>query len=124
MIHIPLWLSLLLCPAALSAQGWDWPSEDFDGFYQDAPPRYFTPGTPQFAPDGSVRRPSEPPAGAPAQFGAFTLLPDGRLCISTGDGNGNGDGRCDVYLRDGQMHMLVTKGGARFPFRFELGVGN
>ncbi|TDE37410.1 hypothetical protein [Antarcticimicrobium sediminis] len=118
MTHIPLWLSLLLCPVALSAQGWDWPSEDFDGFYLDAPTRFFNPDTPQFAPDGSVRRPSDP--GAPTQFGAFTLLSDGRLCISTGDG----DGGCDVYLRDGQMHMLVTEGSERFPFKFELGIGN
>ncbi|TDK46766.1 hypothetical protein [Antarcticimicrobium luteum] len=118
MIRIPLCLSLLLCAPALSAQGWDWPEEDFEGLFTGFNPKFFDPEKPRFSPDGSVRRPSDP--GGPTHFGAFILLPDGRLCISSGEGAG----RCDVFLKDGQMRLLVTEGGKRLPFKFELGIGN
>lgn len=111
-------LSLLLCPAALPAQGWDWPASDFDGLYPGYELRFTQPEMPRLAPDGSVQRHVE--TRLSRDFGLFTLTPDGRLCLDYGDGAN----RCDVYLRDGQMRMLVTEGRGRLPFRFELGVGN
>ncbi|MDF1716869.1 MAG: hypothetical protein P1U75_09395 [Antarcticimicrobium sp.] len=118
MKKILLSLSLLLCPAALPAQGWDWPASDFDGIYTGEQLRFTAPHAPRLASDGSVRR--HLPARTSQDFGLFTLRPDGRLCIDYGDGTSN----CDLYLREGQMRMLVTEGRGRLPFRFELGLGN
>lgn len=117
MIRRLLFLSLMLCPAALPAQGWDWPASDFDGLYTGEKLRFTAPA-PRLAPDGSVQRHLPPQSSQ--DFGLFTLRPDGRLCIDYGDGTS----RCDLYLREGQMRLLLTKGKGRFPFRFELGVGN
>lgn len=118
MIRLVLSLTLLLCPAALPAQGWDWPEADFDGLYSGFSPRFHDPDKPRFAPDGSVQRPSDP--GRPVYFGAFTLLPDGRVCLS----NGAQVSGCNLYMRDGWMRMRVSESRGRLPFRFELGVGN
>lgn len=119
MSRILLCLSLLLSPAVLQAQGWDWSKAQFGGLYSGVTPRFHDPDKPRLAPDGSVRRPSDP-GSREVQFGTFTLLPDGRLCIAGSEG---GDG-CGLYMRDGTMRMLVTQGGKRLPFKFELGLGN
>lgn len=116
MIRGLLFLSLLLCPAVLPAQGWDWPASDFDGLYTGEKLRFTA--APRVAPDGSVQR--QLPSRPSQDFGLFTLRPDGRLCIDYDDGTS----RCDFYLREGRMHLLLTRGQGRFPFRFELGVGN
>ena len=116
MIRRLLLSSLLLFPAELPAQGWDWPASDFDGLYTGEKLRFST--APRLAPDGSVRR--QLPARSSQDFGLFTLRRDGRLCIDYGDGTRN----CDLYLREGQMHLLLSEGQGRFPFRFELGFGN
>jgi len=116
MIRGLLLLSLLLFPAALPAQGWDWPASDFDGLYTGEKLRFTA--APRLAPDGSVQR--HLPPRSSQDFGLFTLRRDGRLCVDYGDGTS----RCDLYLREGQMHLLLTEGRGRFPFRFELGVGN
>lgn len=120
MIRLLLLLSLSLCPAALPAQQWDWPAGVFQGAYPGLPLRFHDPeAPPRFAPDGSVRRPAAP-GGGTTQLGAFTLQSDGRLCLSSAEMGG----RCDLYMRDGWMQMLVTEGHGRLPFKFELGVGN
>ncbi len=118
MIRRLLLLSLLLCPAALPAQGWDWPASDFDGLYTGEKLRFSAALAPRSMPEGSVRRHLAPRTSQ--DFGLFTLRPDGRLCIDYGDGTR----RCDLYLREGQMRMLLTGGQGRFPFRFELGLGD
>jgi len=111
-------LSLLLCAAPLPAQDWDWDAGNLDGFFLGPKTRFHDPDRVRFAPDGSVQRSLA--VDGPTDFGLFTLLPDGRLCLDYSDGSS----RCGVYVRDGKMRMLVTEGGKRLPFRFELGLGN
>ena len=118
MIRALFCLTLALCPAALAAQDRDWPITGFDGFYGGFSPRFHAPAEPRFAPDGSVQRQRRDELTH--DYGLFLMRPDGQLCLDYGEGAS----RCDVYLRDGQMRMLVTESGTRVPFRFELGVGN
>lgn len=119
MIRVLLFLSLSLWPAALPAQDWAWAEGAFRGFYPGLSQRFHDPDQPRFAPDGSVRRPAAP-GSSTTRLGAFTLQPDGRLCLSAAETGG----RCDLYMRDGWMRMLLTEGRGRLPFKFELGVGN
>ncbi len=116
MVRILLSLSLLFGPAALAAQEWELDDGDFFGTGLSS--RFYRPEKPYFAPDGSVRRGGGD--ARPEDYGLFTLLPDGRLCLDNTDASD----RCSVYVRDGQMRLLVTEGGRRLPFRFELGLGN
>jgi hypothetical protein len=57
------------------------------------------------------------PAGQ-TRFGRFRLRPDGRICIDYGDDAG----RCDVFVRHGELLFLITEQGKRLPIRVELGV--
>jgi len=87
------------------------------------PLRFSDPNRPFIAPDGSVRRGYEAEGltyDGPSDFGVFSLRPDGKICVDVS----GGDQRCDVYLRDGKMRMLLSDGQGRLPFRFELGLGN
>ena len=122
MIRVLVFLSLSLWPAAVSAQDWDWPATGFNGLSMGLIPRFHDPDRPRFGPEGSLRGSSAvtDPNGGPVYFGGFTLMPDGRLCLANGEGGGD----CNLYMRDGSMRMLVTQGGKRLPFRFELGLGN
>ncbi|MDK3020255.1 hypothetical protein [Pseudodonghicola flavimaris] len=117
-------LSLCLLPAVLAAQEWgvfgqgDWPGT----LHQDAPMRFYDPSQPFLAPDGSVRRGFEADvidAGGWRDFGRFSVQPGGKICVDLGEGYRD----CAVYLKDGQMRMLVRDSEGRLPFRFELGLG-
>lgn len=121
MIRMLISIAVLSCPAGAvaedvpPAQGLDALTSDYDGFFSGPALRFQLPdvvGTPgqgrgDFGPQG------------PTSLGAFTLLPDGRLCLVSGADAAT----CGVYVLDGRMRMLVTEGGGRLPFRFELGLG-
>ena len=125
MIRILLALSLILLPATIRAQDWGMLGGEglSKGLFPGQTLRFYDPQKPYLAPDGSVRRSGDarrPAYGGPTDFGMFTLRPDGRICIDFGvEASG-----CSVYVRDGQMRMLLSEGRGRLPFRFELGLTN
>jgi len=51
-------------------------------------------------------------------FGVFEVKRNGTVCIDFR----NGFSRCDMYVRNGELLMLVTEQGGRFPIRVEIGV--
>lgn len=123
MNRILLALSLILLPATLRAQDWGVLGGEGlpTGLFSEQAPRFNDPNKPYLAPDGSVRRHRDTSGlgyDGPTDFGMFTLRPDGRVCIDFGEGVD----RCGVYVRDGEMRMLLSERQGRLPFRFELGL--
>lgn len=49
-------------------------------------------------------------------FGIFRIEPDGRICIDFR----NGFNRCDLYVRNGGLLVMLTEKGERFPIRIHL----
>lgn len=118
-------LGLWLLPACLVAQDWGllggtpWPKTS----PMMSPQPFYDPKRPYLAPDGSVRRGYETEGltyDGRTDFGLLALRRDGKICVELGVGGKS----CDLYLKDGQMRMLLGDGQGRLPFRFELGVGN
>lgn len=54
--------------------------------------------------------------GGGTAFGIFSVMDDGRVCIEFR----NGFDRCDLYVRNKSLLVLLTEKGERFPVKVEL----
>jgi len=51
-------------------------------------------------------------------FGLFSVEPDGRVCVDFRDGHG----RCDFYVVNDSLLLMLTERGGRLPVRVHLGL--
>ncbi len=77
---------------------------------------FFDDGESRFSPGGAYSYTYGPVNGGGTQFGTFTVLPEGIVCILYR----NGMDRCDMYVRSNGRLVVLTEEGERFPVRPEV----
>lgn len=118
-------LSLCLCTALsaspVAAQDWNLRDDDLI-LNRDAAAAmtdgrtlvFFDDGQSKFSPGGAYSYTYANDGGT--AFGIFTVMNDGRVCIEFR----NGFDRCDMYVRNKSLLILLTEKGERFPIKVEL----
>jgi hypothetical protein len=119
MYFLTLILSLSAMPVL--AQNWDLRGADIPLSQADA--LALTSNRTLALPDNSLSRFSAgssfsytyPDKGG-TDFGLFSVERDGRVCIDFD----NGRSRCDLFVRNGNLLIMLTEKGERFPIRLQL----
>lgn len=76
---------------------------------------FYDDGQSRFSAGGAYSYTYSAANGGGTQFGTFTVMGDGIICILYR----NGADRCDMYVRSGGRLTVLTEEGARFPVRPE-----
>ena len=76
---------------------------------------FFDDGVSRFSAGGSYSYTYGVQNGGGSQFGTFTVMPGGIVCILYR----NGFDRCDMYVRSGGRIVVLTEDGERYPVRSE-----
>lgn len=76
---------------------------------------FYDDGQSRFSPGGSYSYTYSQRNGGSSQFGTFTVLADGVICIVYR----NGFDRCDMYVLSGGRLTVLTEDGNRYPVRPE-----
>lgn len=74
---------------------------------------FFDDGQSRFSAGGAYSYTYSAVNGGGTQFGTFTVLPEGIICIVYR----NGADRCDMYVRSGGRLVVLTEEGDRYPVR-------
>ncbi len=76
---------------------------------------FFDDGVSRFSAGGSYSYTYGVQNGGGTQFGTFSVLPGGIVCIRYR----NGFDRCDMYVRSAGRIVVLTEDGERYPVRSE-----
>lgn len=72
---------------------------------------------------GKLSSPEEPPrnpaddAAPGTRLGMLEFERDGRVCVDIADGSDE----CDLFIKNGGLHLKLTEDGSHFPIYFGLG---
>ena len=120
-VFVPAITLSFVFPTICAAQGLDMEGRDYlSGFAQSGD--FSTFEAPDAPGPGKLSLPDEPARGQADEAATRTRLGlleferDGRVCVDFADGTG----ACDLFIRNGGLHLKLTEDGSDFPIYFGL----
>lgn len=74
---------------------------------------FFDDGEALFGEDGAYAYTYSAANGGGTAWGSYFIAEDGSICVDYG----NGQRRCDLYVRNGSRVIVLTQSGERYPVR-------